>query len=125
MTERHEDLLSAYFADSLTDQEKAEIISLLETDGEFAARFREMEAAYVAACIPAFEKTKKSDYRRLAGRIRPKIVPFWRPLAIAASIAAVVCMGIALYTGRQYRDAERFLSQSDVTTLICSFFPML
>ena len=119
MTEKHENLLAAYFANQITEEEKAEILSLLDTDGEFAARFREMEAAYIAACIPAFEKAKEKNYKTLAGRISPRrvVVSFWRPFAIAASIAAVICLGATLYTGYKYRDAENFLSQSDVTTI--------
>ena len=89
MTERHENLLAAYFANQLSEAEKAEFLSLLDTDEEFSTRFREMEAAYVAACIPAFEKTKEADYRRLEKQIRPRriLVSFWRPAAIAAGLA--------------------------------------
>lgn len=119
MTEQHENLLAAYFANQLSEAEKAEFLSLLDTDEEFSTRFREMEAAYVAACIPAFEKTKEADYRRLEKQIRPRriLVSFWRPAAIAAGLAAVVALGAALYNGRQYRDAERFLGQSLETTV--------
>lgn len=119
MTERHENLLVAYFTDQLTDEERAEILSLLDTDGEFATRFREMEEAYVAACIPAFEKTKAADFQRLEGRIRPqrRVISLWRPLAIAASLAAIVSLGAALFANYKYQDAERFLSLADETTI--------
>ena len=53
MTERYESLLAAYFADQLSEEEKAELLSLLDTDKDLLARFREMQDAYVAACIPA------------------------------------------------------------------------
>ena len=119
MTERQENLLAAYFADQITDQERAEILSLLDTDKEFAACFREMEEAFAAACMPAFEKTKEEDFLRLEARMQPRrrIVSLWRPLAVAAGIAAVLCLGAALYSGYKFQDANRFLSQSDVTTL--------
>ena len=53
MTDRHEDLLVKYFTDRTTDTEIAEIVSLLDSDFEFAVCFREMEEAYISACIPA------------------------------------------------------------------------
>ena len=53
MTERHENLISAYFADQITDSEREELLSLLETDAEFASCFREMEEAYIpSVCVP-------------------------------------------------------------------------
>ena len=69
MTERYESLLAAYFVDQLSEGEKAELLSLLDTDKEVLARFREMQDAYVAACIPAFEKTKEEDYRKLQRQV--------------------------------------------------------
>lgn len=119
MTERYENLLAAYFADQLTDEERAEFLSLLDTDNEFATRFREMEQAYVAACIPAFEKTREADYQRLESRILPRrrIISLWRPLAIAASLAAVISLGAALFANYKYQDAERFLRTADATTI--------
>ena len=85
MTERHENLLVAYFTGHLTDDERSEILSLLDTDDEFAVCFREMEEAYVSACIPVFEKTKAENYKLIERRIhvRRKTVYFWKPFAIA------------------------------------------
>lgn len=119
MTEKHENLLAAYFVDRITDDEKAEIVTLLKTDKEFADAFREMEEAYVASCIPAFEKTKDEDFKLLESRIQPgrKVFSFWKPIAVAASIAAIVCFGAALYSGHKFQDAERFISGSEVTTI--------
>lgn len=119
MTERHEHLLAAYFADQITEQEKAELLSLLDTDPEVAACFREMEEAYVAACIPAFEKTREKDFRRLEAKIQPRgrIISLWRPLSIAASVAAVLFLGAALYSWFRFQGDERFLSQADVTVI--------
>ena len=119
MTEQHENLLVAYFTDQITDEERAEILSLLDTDSEFATCFREMEQAYVAACIPAFEKTKAADFQRLEGRMRPRrnVISLWRPLAIAASVAAVISLGAALFANYKYQDAERFLRVADETTI--------
>ena len=120
MTEQHENLLVAYFTDQITDTEKAEILSLLESDSEFATCFREMQEAYVAASISAFEKTRQHDFLRLQARMLPRRRSFaqiWRPLAIAASVAAVVCLGAALYSGFRLRDDENFLRQAQVTTI--------
>ena len=126
MTDRHENLLAAYFANQITEEEKAELLSLLETDPELKTRFREMEEAYVAACIPAFEKTKEEDYRKLQQRVpelKTKIVhkpAFWRVFAAAASIAAVVSIGAALYSGLKLHESERFIAQSEATTISCT-----
>ena len=65
MTDKHENLLAAYFSGQATDTEKAEIAALLKTDKEFAAQFSDAQKAYVAACIPAFEKTKDEDYKKM------------------------------------------------------------
>ena len=113
MTEQHENLLAAYFANQASEEDKEQILHNIETDPEFAARFRELEAAYVAAAMPAFEKTKAQDYKALQKRITPRII--WRPIAVAASIAAILAAGLALHHNNQYREAERFLSQ--VTTV--------
>ncbi|MBO4610993.1 MAG: hypothetical protein J5668_02680, partial [Bacteroidales bacterium] len=72
MTDKHENLLAAYFSGQATESEKAEIASLLKTDKEFAGRFSEAQKAYVAACIPAFEKTKAEDYGRLEAKLQPR-----------------------------------------------------
>lgn len=122
MTERHEKLLAAYFTNQITDAERAEILSLLDTDSEFATCFHEMEEAYVVSCMPAFEKTKEEDFLLLQSRIQPtrKVFSIWKPLAIAASVAAVVCLGISIYSGHKFQDAERFITQSDVTTIASS-----
>lgn len=119
MTERHENLLVAYFTGHLTDDERSEILSLLDTDDEFAVCFREMEEAYVSACIPVFEKTKAENYKLIERRIhvRRKTVYFWKPFAIAASMAAIMLLGAALYTGHKFHDAECFLCQSDIMTV--------
>ena len=122
MTQTQENLLAAYFSNQATDQEKEQLLSLLETDPEFAACFREMENIYAAACMPAFENTKEQDYQRLERHLRPRriAVSFWKPFAIAASLAALVCFGIALYNGNRFQSAEKFLSQSKVTTINAS-----
>lgn len=119
MTERHENLLVAYFTGHITDDERSEILSLLDTDDEFAVCFREMEEAYVSACIPVFEKTKAENYKLIERRIRVrrKTVYFWKPFAIAASMAAIMLLGAALYTGHKFHDAECFLCQSDIMTV--------
>ena len=115
MTQVQENLLTAYFSGQATDQEKTQILSLLESDPDFSAAFREMEQAYAAACLPAFERTKEEDFRRLEAWMRPRhrMISFWRPLAIAASLAAVVCVGAALYAGYRFLDA----GASQVTTI--------
>lgn len=120
MTEQHENLLVAYFTDQITDRERSEILSLLETDSEFAASFRQMQEIYVNACIPAFEKTREKDFRQLEARMHPRrrhTVSFWRPLAIAAGIAAVLSLGASLFTGLRYRNANDFLRAADETTI--------
>lgn len=119
MTGRHENLLTAYFTGQITDDERSEILSLIDTDDEFAVRFREMEEAYVSACIPVFEKTKDENYKLIERRIRTrrKTTYFWKPFAIAASMAAVMLLGATLYTGHKFHDAEHFLYQSDIMTV--------
>lgn len=119
MTDYQENLLAAYFEGQLTEQEKQEVLDLLRNDSDFCARFREMEEAYAVANMPAFEKTKAEDYRRLVRRMGGRVlsVSFWKPFAVAASVAAVVSLGVALYSGHQYRDAERFIGQAEVTTI--------
>lgn len=120
MTERHEHLLSAYFANQLTDAEKSEILSLLNSDSSFAARFREMEQAYITACIPIFEKTRNNDFVTVQNRIgsRRGTVSFWRTFAVAASVLAVVLLGATLYTGQKFHDVECFLCESDIMTVV-------
>lgn len=119
MTERHENLLAAYFTGHITDEERSEIVTLLDTDDEFAVCFREMEEAYVSAYIPVFEKTKDANYKLIERRIRVrrKTTYFWKPFAIAASLAAIMLLGAALYTGHKFHDAECFLCQSDIMTV--------
>jgi len=122
MTERQENLLAAYFADQMTEAEKAEFLSLLEEDQAFAADFREWEAAYVAAYIPAFEKVKDADFEKLNARMeapasateKPVRRPiFWRAFAIAASLAAVAFLGAAIHSESRLSEAEAFLQHSD------------
>lgn len=119
MTERHENLLAAYFTDQISDSEREEILKLLDTDSEFAASFREMEQLYISACIPVFEKTKSKNFQKIERRIRKdsKTVQFWRQFAIAASVMALLLLGTALYTGHRFRAAECFICQSDVMTV--------
>lgn len=119
MTDRHEYILAAYFAGQISDAEKAELLLLLEKDSEFSDCFREMEEAYVSAYIPVFEKTKDANYKLIERRIRVrrKTTYFWKPFAIAASLAAVMFLGAALYTGNKFHDAECFLCQSDIMTV--------
>ena len=119
MIERHENLLAAYFAGQLTDNERAELVSLLETDREFAACFREMEEAYISACIPTFEKTKDKNFKLIEKRIRaPRGVSlFWRYCAVAASIAAVLLLFLTLYVQRKFHDTECYLAKSDIMTV--------
>lgn len=116
MTERHENLLAAYFAGQLTEEEKAELLSLLDTDKELQTCFRELQEAYVAACVPAFEETKEEDFQALQYRIQPRRY-FWKTFAFAAGIAAVAFLGIALYSGLKYNESERFIAESNVTTI--------
>jgi ferric-dicitrate binding protein FerR (iron transport regulator) len=108
-----------YFADRISDAERAEIIGLLETDSEFAECFREMEKAYVLSCIPAFEKTKDSNFKLIERRIRVRrnTAYFWKPFAIAASIAAVLLLGAALYADYKFHSAESLMCQSDTMTV--------
>ena len=119
MTDRHENLLAAYFTGQITDEERSEILSLLNTDEEFAVCFREMEGAYVSAYIPVFEKTKDENYKRIERciRVRRKSIYFWKPFAIAASIAAVMLLGTALYTGHKFHETECFICKSDIMTV--------
>ena len=123
MTEIQENLLAAYFTGQITDQERAQILSLLETDKDFASCFHEMQEIYVAACIPAFEKTKEEDFGRIRERIQPRRrnrVSFWRPLAVAAALVSLVSLGIAFYTGMKFRDADHFLRTAELTTITSS-----
>lgn len=119
MNDRHENLLAAYFAGQITDNERSEILSLLDTDSEFAVCFREMEQAYISAHIPVFEKTKDQNFRLIERRIRAsrKTAYFWKPFAVAASIAAVMLLGTALYTGHKFHETECFICQSDIMTV--------
>ena len=119
MTQEQENLLAAYFANQLTQEEKAQLLSLLDTDKEFADGFRQMEQAYAAACMPAFEKTREQDYRKLESRMgrHRNIISFWRPMAVAASIAAILSLGAAIYATFRFQDDEQFLSQAQVTTI--------
>ncbi len=119
MTPGHENIIAAYFSGQITDEERAELLSLLETDVEFSDCFRETETAYVSACIPIFEKTKDRDFQKIEKRIRgrSKIAYFWKPFAIAVSIAAFVLLGATLYTGHKYHKTECFICQSDIMTV--------
>ena len=120
MTEKHENLISAYFADQITDSEREELLSLLETDAEFASCFREMEEAYISACIPVFESTKNKNFIAIQKRIGISRVSvrFWKSIAVAASVVAIALLGTALYTGHKFHDAECFLCESDVMTVV-------
>ena len=119
MTDRHEYILAAHFAGQISDDEKAELLSLLETDNEFSDCFREMEAAYVSAYIPIFEKTKDRDFQRIEKRLREqrKTTYLWKQFAIAASIVAFVLLGATLYTGYKFYDTECFIRKSDIMTV--------
>lgn len=119
MTERHQNLLAAYFANQLTQDEKAELIQLLDSDKELENSFREMQQAYIAACVPAFEKTKEEDFQALQYRIQPRRY-FWRSFAFAAAVAALACLGIALYSINKYNESERFIADASVTTISAS-----
>ena len=119
MTEKHENLLAAYFSGQISDIERAELLSLIETDKEISDCFREMQEAYISACIPQFEKTKGNDFQIVKERIsgRRARVSFWKPLAVAASVAVVALIGLAINLGHKYHDAECFLCESDVLTI--------
>ena len=120
MTEKHENLISAYFADQITDSEREELLSLLENDAEFAACFREMEEAYISACIPVFENNKDKNFKKIQKRIGTNRVSirFWKSIAVAASIVAIAFLGTALYTGHKFHETECFLCESDVMTVV-------
>lgn len=119
MTERHENLLVAYFTGQITDAERSEILSLLETDEEFAVCFCEMEDAYVCAHIPTFEKTKEKNFRILLKRIQGtrRISSFWKYCAVAAGAAAIALLGVFLYPNNTSHDGECYLNQSDIITI--------
>lgn len=119
MTNRHEELLAAYFAGQITDVERAELLSLLETDNEFAASFREMEEAYISSCIPVFEKTKARNFKSIEKRIRTprRVSLFWRYCAVAAGAVAVFLLFQTLYPQKQFHDTECYLAKSDIMTV--------
>lgn len=118
MTQTQENLITGYFLDQLTEEEKAQLLSLLDTDEDCRTRFSEMQKAYAAATLPVFEKTRGDDYRRLERKLQPvRVVSFWKPLAVAASLSAILAIGAALYSGSRFREAERFLSQAETTTI--------
>lgn len=119
MTNRHEELLAAYFADQLTDDERREFLSLLETDSEFADNFRKMEEAYVWANIPTFEKAKDKNFRILLRRIQGprRISSLWKYCAVAVSAAAIALLGVFLYPQDASHDGECYLNQSDIMTV--------
>lgn len=118
MTQEQENLIAGYFLDQLTEEEKSQLLSLLDTDEECRIRFAQMQKAYAAAALPAFERTRSEDFRRLERSMRPaRILSFWKPVAIAASLSAILALGAALYSGSRFRAAERFLSQTETTTI--------
>lgn len=118
MTEEQENLIAGYFLDQLGEEEKAQLLSLLDTDEECKIRFAQMQKAYAAAALPAFERTRSEDFRRLERCMRPaRVISFWKPVAIAASLSAIVALGAALYSGSRFRETERFLSQAETTTI--------
>ena len=119
MTERHEDLLAAYFAGQITDIERAEILSLLDCDSEFAVCFREMEETYICACIPVFEKNKDDNFRSIERRIlKPRVVgAFWKYCSAAACIAVLALLFTTLYLEYKVSEAECLIAQSDVMTV--------
>lgn len=120
MTEKHENLISAYFADQITDSEREELLSLLDTDAEFASSFREMEEAYISACIPVFESTKAKNFKTIQKRIGTNrtTISFWKSVAVAASIVAIAVLGTALYTGHKFHDTECLFCESDYMTVV-------
>lgn len=119
MTDRHEDLLVKYFTDRTTETEIAEIVSLLDSDFEFAVCFREMEEAYISACIPAFEETKDENFQNIERRIRRHSIsiPLWKYFSAAAGVAALVLLFTSLYFGHEVKDAESLIAQSDLMTV--------
>ena len=119
MTDKHEDLLVKYFTGRTTDAEIAEIVSLLDSDCEFAVCFREMEEAYISACIPAFEETKEENFLNIERRIcrRSISIPFWKYFSAAAAVAALVLLFTTLYFEHEVHDAESLIAQSDLMTV--------
>ncbi len=119
MNEIHEKLLEAYFTGHITDEQREEVVKLLETDSEFAKGFQELEKAYINAYVPVFEKGKAANFKIIRDRIEPRhrIMSYWRACAVAASVAAVVLLGISLYVGEKFHQAESFLCQSDEMTI--------
>lgn len=121
MTERHENLLEAYFAGQLTDAERAEFIAMLESDEKFATRFREMEEAYVAACIPAFEQTKKKNFRLIQERISPhrREMTFWKSIAVASCVAVVALICTLIYNNvHGTQNADGIVAEPEVMTIV-------
>lgn len=120
MTKRHEDLLAAYFTGQITDPERSEILSLLDTDEEFVACFREMEASYITSYIPVFENTKHENFKNVEKRIKARRtrISFWKSIAAAASVAAAVLLGTTLYTGHKFHDTECLFCESDYMTIV-------
>lgn len=99
MNEQQEKLIASYFDGQISESEKAELLSYLETDREFAALFGEYEKAYAAACVPAFEKFKESDYQKIMDRIGMKTRKGVSRgfFAAVAGIAASILIGCVLY----------------------------
>lgn len=119
MTDRHENLLAAYFTGQITDTERAEIITLLDSDNEFAVCFREMEEAYISACIPTFEKTKDENFRNIERRISKRriLLPFWKYSSVAACVVALVLLFTTLYFEHKVDNAECLIAQSEIMTI--------
>ena len=98
MTTRQEQLLEAYFADRLSDAEREELISQLDSDAEFATAFSEYEHAYASAYVPVFEKTKEEDFQKLSNLIEHRSRPsmFRKYFSVAAAVS-VLLLGSALF----------------------------
>ncbi|MBP9997846.1 MAG: FecR domain-containing protein [Bacteroidales bacterium] len=102
MTRKQEQLVEAFLSDQITDSQKAELISYLDTDDEFAASFKELAAACAAAYIPTFEKTREEDFRRIKSRIfsANRVGRVWKYLSIAACAATLLLLGSTIYFSR-------------------------
>lgn len=104
--EQFEKLMMAYLSGTLTESDRAELMSLLTTDNNYKEQYRSIIKTHAIAHIPALEKEKDINYTHLMQKIgntlsatskQNRFTVFARAAAAILIILSISLSGIYIY----------------------------
>lgn len=107
-----ENRLNDYIAGTITDEEKAELFSLVRCSELYRLQYNKAAKLHALLHIPALEAGKETSYQHLSGQIggfpEKKKNPFtlWMRFAAAAVVLMALASSVSIYTYKQVTSNE-------------------